>query len=108
MTKTSFALALALLVPFTASAQDHHVRYTDLDLTTASGVVQLDGRISRAVEATCPPDDSIELARKAVVARCRRMLTASTAAQRDNAIARARSGSPDSPIGQTVASSSNR
>ncbi|UIJ47079.1 UrcA family protein [Sphingomonas cannabina] len=84
--------------PFPAVAQgaqrDAHVAYRDLDLATPAGVTELDRRIKRAIKAMCPADDSAELARKAIVKRCHRVLTAAVAGQRAQAIASAARSGP--------------
>lgn len=84
--------------PFPAIAQstqrDVHVAYRDLDLATTAGVTELDRRIKRAITAMCPADDSTELARKAIVKRCHRILAAAVASQRTWAIASATRSGP--------------
>jgi len=76
---------LGMIAP--AQAQDtRHVSYADLDLSTPSGIAQLDSRISSAVKAVCTSGDPTLRTRMAE-RRCRREAIDGVGPQRDMALA---------------------
>jgi len=48
-----FATGVTVMASSPVAAATQHVRYGDLDLTTASGRATLDSRISRAAQTVC-------------------------------------------------------
>jgi UrcA family protein len=55
---------------------DVHVRYADLDITTAAGAEKLYERIQQAAALVCPQADARWLAQYVTVVRCRNTVVA--------------------------------
>ena len=85
--------APALAQPDPISRVSLHVGYHDLNLASAAGAAELDRRINRAVNTLCPEPDSRSLAQMVAYKQCRQTALASVAPQREQAFAKARSGS---------------
>jgi len=81
------ATGVSVMASSPSAAATVHVRYGDLDLTTASGRAMLDGRISRAALTACAIENSalgaIEACRRESVANAHQMLPRSL---RDQAV----------------------
>jgi UrcA family protein len=89
-----FPIALALLaaLPTQAMAQDAavsvRVSYADLDLSSPSGVKQLDHRLARAIHSVCADIHIVDdIARQFATRRCIEAKTAEIAAQRNRVVA---------------------
>jgi UrcA family protein len=65
------------------------VSYADLDLTQASHIRRLDGRIGRAIAEVCGTASDTDLAGRNAVRRCRALVRESLAAERGQALAAA-------------------
>ena len=70
------------------------VSYSDLDLSTRSGVRKLDRRIRSAVQIACGEASDSDLAGQNAVRACRADTLAQARAQRETAIAEARAPRP--------------
>jgi UrcA family protein len=98
-----FALALiasaATIAPTASQASEPAavtsvVQTADLDLATGSGQRELDRRIVRAAREVCGIASDADLVGKNDVRQCRDETIAAAAAQRQQLLAAARSGSP--------------
>jgi UrcA family protein len=73
-----------------AHAQTQIISYADLDLTSPAGQAALDSRIQSAVRQVCGRAYPIDLQSQRDVARCRSATLADVQAQRNDALAQAR------------------
>jgi len=99
-TMSFFALALVAaatpspafaLEPVTATSI---VRTADLDLSSANGERELDRRIVQAAREVCGEASNVDLEGRNAVRQCRDETIAVAAAQREQLLAAARTGSP--------------
>jgi UrcA family protein len=94
----AFTAAAALVAAQPAFAQDRAgstrlvVSYSDLDLSTRSGIRAFDRRIRSAVEKACGPTSSFDPRGSNLVRDCRAETLVVARAQRDSAIAQAAHG----------------
>lgn len=80
-----FATGLTVIASSQAQAATQHVRYGDLDLTTAAGRAALDSRISRAAHSVCWIENGnlsgTEACRRAAIATAREQMQRATQEQ---------------------------
>lgn len=93
------AAALAIAVAAPAAAQDigplsREVRYGDLDLSTSSGVKELNRRIRSAAREVCLYEQAGRRAPNPVVQRCLRTAMSKANAEVNQAVASAGTGKP--------------
>ncbi len=98
-----FALALiasaATVTPTIANAFEpvtatSIVHTADLDLSSATGQQELDLRIAKAARDVCGSASDVDLEGKNAIRHCREETVAKAAAQREQLLAVAKSGSP--------------
>lgn len=78
------ALALTATLPAAAAVETRHVRYDDLNLTTAAGMERLERRIAGAARDVCTDDSTrriIGLAETAQIRACMKQAKAKAAQQ---------------------------
>ncbi len=86
------ALLLAAQPTLAAPVTEARVPVADLDLTSRSGVRELDRRLERAAATVCGSRTSVWLAERAAVVACMRDALARARPARDAAIAQATRG----------------
>ena len=84
-------LVAAVAAASPARADTRSVSYADLDLTSPQGQAVLDSRISSAIRQVCGRAFPTDLQSRRQVERCRSATLADVQAQRNDALAQARS-----------------
>ena len=94
VTLTGSLAASAAQAQAPAAAERVTVAYSDLDLSTRSGVATLNRRILTAVQAACGPESDADPHGKNLIRECRHRSFAEALSQARGAIALARSNGP--------------